>query len=256
MNGCLFFITMIYLLRWQLGESAKSLLETGFWIKVQKCLKTRDYRLNSLPVKTPMEERLRIRLCEEVRRGTLKLGDLESIGGFYASSEMQQSYLQGLLNSYITHLAFVLLVPLAIRLLLNGQFYFYRGDLGALIFAFAGFLFIATVLKKAWPRSAFAQPEALWDFVQAYLGDTDCGSWKPEFEELSRQSWITGIDSAGERKERLSAWREGEASKFDQRRSFLENCLGPAELVMTCFFGTVLLALPLLSHFRTLVPLT
>lgn len=254
MNGCLFFITMIYLLRWQLGESARPLLARGFWLKVQKCLKTRDYRLSTLTAETSMEEKLRIRLAEEVKKGSLNLEDLERIGGFFVSTETQQSDVQGLLNSYVTHLSFVLLVPLSIRLLLSGEPNFYRSDVAPLGIALLGLLFIASVLKKAWPKAAFARPETLWDFVLAYLGDRDCGSWKPEFEELSRQSWIQGIDTTAERKDRLASWQAGEASKFDQRRAFLENCLGPAELVMTCFFGMVLLALPLLSHFRTLVP--
>ena len=254
MNGCLFFITLVYMLRWQLGEKARPLLSQDFWNKLQKCLKTRDYRLSALVPQGIMEERLKTRLCEEVRKGTLKLEALEKIGACYATSHRQQNELQVLLNSYMIHLGFVLFVPFAIRLLLSGKLYFSRVDLPALSIVLLGFLLMAVLLGKVWPQAALAREPVLWDFVLAYLGDRDCGSWKPEMEELSRESFVSGIDSAAERKERLASWQELETLKFDQRRAFLENCLGPAELVMTCFFSGVLLAMPLLSHFRTLVP--
>lgn len=202
-----------------------------------------------------MEQRLKSRLQAEIKSGSLNLHDIEALGAFYASSRRQQEELRGLLATYITHLLFVLLVPLSIRLLLTGQLYFFRKDLAALGIAGLGLLILAHTLRRLWPVAPFTHPTALWDFVLAYLGDRNCGSWKAECDELNRLSWNSGIDSTTERKEKLRDWHLTQSSNFNQRRAFLENCLGPGELLMTCFFGLTLLTMPLLSHFRALVPL-
>lgn len=254
MNGFFFFSIVLYLLHWQLGGLSRPLLSAGFWTRVEKALKSRDYLFKSVEATLPMELRLKERLLDELRAGRLKLGEVEYFNRVFAASLREEGEIKGLLNSYTTHIGFVLFVPLLFRLLLSGKDYYGAEDLGSMLLAFAGMIVLTGFLLRLWPRTTFAESERLWDFVVAYLGDREAGYWKEELESLSRQSWMTGIDCTAERKLLLEDWRLSEASRGEQRRKFLENCLGPLELLMTVYFGSVFVALPLLSHFSGLVP--
>ncbi|RYZ56937.1 MAG: hypothetical protein EOP07_11290 [Proteobacteria bacterium] len=230
------------------------MLSLGFWTGIEKAFKSRDYLFKSLEFNQPMEVRLKERLLDELRAGRLKLGDLEYLNRVYAASQREEVEIKGLLSSYTTHIGFVLFVPLLFRLLLSGKAYYGGEDIGSVLLALGGMIALSLSLLKMWPRTTFAESERLWDFVVAYLGDREAGHWKEAMENLNRQSWMTGIDCTAERKVLLEDWRLTQTSLGEQRRKFLENCLGPLELLMTVYFGSVFVALPLLSHFSGLVP--
>jgi hypothetical protein len=254
MNGFFFFSIILYLLHWQLGGLSLPLLSSRFWTQAEKALKSRDYLLKTVEASMTMEVRLKGRLLDELRSGRLKLGDLEYFNRVFAASLREEGEIRGLLSSYTTHIAFVLFVPLLFRLLLIGKASYDLSDLPSVLLALGGMMTLGAFLLRLWPRTTFADEERLWDFVLAYLGDPEAGTWKEDLAILSRQSWMTGIDCTAERKVLLEDWRLSEASRGEQRRRFLENCLGPLELLMTVYFGSVFVALPLLSHFSGLVP--
>lgn len=254
MNGCLFFTVILYLVHVRLSERSRPLLGPGFWRALQTSLRTRDFLLRKVIPSGAMEQHIKERLLAQVRRGTLRDVDLQELSEFYSQSRKQQEELKGLLGTYVMHLAFVLLVPLAFRLLLTSQLLCGRSDFLEILLACLGFMLIARILFKQWPLPSLARKGVLEDFIAAYMGEGDCGIWTEDVLRISRQSWLSGIDGNLERKTLLKEWHWAQAAAFQQRRVLLENCLGPLELLTSAYFALCLLLGPLLSHFSSLVP--
>ncbi len=249
MNGLGFFICGLILVNGMLLRRVQTPLRPNFWNEVKRCLRQRDYLLSLLSVGTDLESRLRVRLLKEIRQGRLRIDDLEALAELFKNAEVHLGQAKNLRLTTMTHLCLVILIPLCLRLLWSGRWWCGGTPDGELLLAILGFVGIAWGLNRVWPELCLGRADTLWDFVLAYLGERDCGFWRKTLIQLEKQAWLSGLDSRDERQTHLQDFIRQQSLVFERRLRLIEDSLGPGELLLSAFFGFILLYRPVLSQF-------
>ncbi|MBC7660986.1 MAG: hypothetical protein H7249_14915 [Chitinophagaceae bacterium] len=255
MNGILLFSLMIFFIHRSLKTYSEPLVTSQYWLTLQNSMRSRDYLFRKVTPQNPLEETLRQRFIGVVKQGKLTLTELEALDRLGKRVARQQKALDSLLLTYTTHVCFVVLTPLGLRLGFKGQWFFDRGDFGELGIGLIGLLILASVFHKLWPQSGLTRTQSLTDTIATFVGDTDaeCGLWTGAVRELKREAWKTGGNPDVAIKTMLTEWKLDQIEAFDRQIRLLEDALGPMELFTTCYFGVFLLGEPLISHFSGLL---
>ncbi len=255
MNGCLLFIIIIVLCwRRDLGREALA-LRSIFLRDLEKCIRKKDYLLTALNPRSKVEGELIVYCRQEVRSGELKARRLEALVRMFEEAEDLSLESRHLRSSYYTHLIFVLIVPLLIRLGLGSSWLYSAKDLWVLLSSALLLFLILAALRGYWQEVPLEEGTVALAFARAYLGDAKGTPFEDTVEEISAQFRLEGWSAEGAIEVELAGWFRQQLAEARIGLSLRENALGPLELLASVGFGLLLVGGPLLERFQGLLHL-
>lgn len=201
-----------------------------------------------MPPANAVEELVRKAFLAAIREGRVEPRTIDDLEGAFATTQALRLRGSRILTLYASHIALALLIALGLRLFLKGQFWLHQGD--SLSFALAALLLLTCllVLESRWPKLWSIDPGLAADFVEAALDLSRKGPWQKDLTDIDETAWREGSDPRPAKRLVLKAWASEEGARVETIFVFMEEALGPFELVFSALLIAILDFFPLLER--------